>query len=250
MKKRQSWTLRISIYLFMAALSIIMLSGSSCGGGGGGSDTPLPPINQNPLHTNYSIDPAYVSSLGQAYVAKSTVYETRGDEIEINRIKTWRTFSDNSGHSGFYYDGGAAMISGWMLFPSNAAAEIRNAVIEDTSNAPNRSFYKLQGYEQRTLRTQVMIGNEYQSKPAWFNGIFINYADYANWIMSGKTGVKYWIRFEGYDHKLKDYYNVNLSIDVFFSNSGYNSSNPYPVNPPNPGDTNPYDPFSPSKKGD
>lgn len=233
MKKYQCLTLRKSIYLFVAVLTTIMFSAT--GYGSSSRNTILPPANQDPIHTRYSIEAAYISNPGQAYVAKSTVYETRGDEIEISRIKTWRTFSDNTGHSGIYHNGAPSIISGWMLFPNNESA----GVIEDISNAPARSFHKLQGYEQRTLKTQIMIGKEHQSKPTWFDGIFIRYTEYHNWIMSGKTGVRYWVRFEGYDHKLKDYYNINLPIDLFFSNSGYDSSNPYPVNPAEPW-TNPF----------
>jgi hypothetical protein len=114
--------------------------------------------------------------------------------------------------------------------------DIRDAYIEDSSIAPNM----LKGYEHRTIRTSVMIGKEFQSKPAGFNGMFIPWATYRQWALSGYPGVRYWITLEGYDYKLDDDYNIYVPIEIMFP-SNLDAQGDYPVNIGDDDDTNPYD---------
>ena len=215
----------------------ILLTGCPEGGGGGGT---LPPTNTQPaIHTEFTTSPAYVSQAGVSYNASVTVYETRGDEINFSRMYTYRTFADysNSGRTSNYYSGGPALIRGWMFdAPGAMTGDIRDAIISDSTSDPNR----LKGYERRTVSTSVMIGEEFQSKPASFYGMFIPWDTYKQWALNGQQGVRYWVTLEGYDYNLNDDYNIHIPIEIQFP-SNLASDGSYPVNPGDD-DTNPYDP--------
>jgi hypothetical protein len=221
-------------------LAIVALSLTGCpGGGGGGGGTLNPPAETVKTHTDFIPRPAYVNQTGLSYTTSVEFYETRGDEIHFNRMYTYRTFADtyNSGKTSNFYSAGPAKVQGWMFAPQGTTnRDIRDAYIEDSSIAPNM----LKGYEHRTIRTSVMIGKEFQSKPAGFNGMFIPWATYRQWALSGYPGVRYWITLEGYDYKLDDDYNIYVPIEIMFP-SNLDAQGDYPVNIGDDDDTNPYD---------
>ncbi|RCK78349.1 MAG: hypothetical protein OZSIB_1591 [Candidatus Ozemobacter sibiricus] len=233
----------------LALTLAIVLSGCSGGGGGGGGGIITPPVN--PIHTEFSVTPAIIYDVGVPYTCSVTVWETRGDPIDLHMMRTWRTWADssNSGRTEDFYVGAAGYVYGWMFdrataVPSSDGYDFRNAVITDTSSAPDRSPNRLQGYERRTLSTSVMVGRPYQSKPAGFNGIWITNSKYRSWLAANHPGIKLWVKLEGYDYRLVDNYNIYLPLEIRFQ---YNPTDPYSYAPQEPGTeetpgtTNPYD---------
>ncbi|GAB4273463.1 MAG: hypothetical protein Kow0029_13200 [Candidatus Rifleibacteriota bacterium] len=202
----------------LCILVAISLAGCPSGGGGGGGGI-TPPTTTNPIHTNFTTSPAYVYQTGKSYTASVTVYETRGDEINFTKMYTYRTFADtyNSGRTANYYSAGPSVVYGWMFdTPGTTNSNIRDAYIANTSSIAGWTPNALKAYEQRTLSTTVMIGQEFQSKPAGFNGFFIPWETYRQWSLSGHSGVRYWVTLEGYDYKINDNYNLHIPIEIMF----------------------------------
>jgi hypothetical protein len=226
------------------AIVAITLAGCPTGGGGGGGGTNLPPAT-NPVHTSFDSQPAYVYQAGVSYNTSVSYYETRGDEIYFTKMYTYRTFADsyNSGRTANYYNAGPSLVYGWMFDSATAMnGNIRDAIIQNSSTAAGSTPNMLKGYERKTLRTTAMIGQEFQSKPAGFTGIFIPWDTYKQWSLSGYQGVRFWVTLEGYDYKLEDNYNIHIPIEIMFPSNLANDGS-YPVNPGD-GGTNPYDPFN------
>jgi hypothetical protein len=235
MQTRKGFFLRLVLSIVTAFFVTFFLTGCPEGGGGGGI-TPTNPGTTNPVHTEFSGSKPYIHELGKSYTAAVSVRETRGDDIVINRTRTYRTFTMGANYdteqSGNYYNAGASLVYGYMLVPNS------NAYVENISSLGSVNQHLLKGYETRTIRTSVMIGRQNESKPAAFNGIFIGFSEYKSWVDAGKTGIKYWIVLEGYDYKLNDNYNIYMPLEINFSNS-MAASNPGTVT--NPGNTNPHD---------
>ncbi|MEW6711096.1 MAG: hypothetical protein AB1403_14810 [Candidatus Riflebacteria bacterium] len=217
----------------LIALFTVVISLAGCpGGGGGGGGTVTPPVNTNPVHTQFTQQKAYVYQAGLAYNVSTTFSETRGDEIQFNKMYTYRTFADtyNSGRTANYYNAGPSMVYGWMFdVQGTISGNIRDAYIENTSNQVAWTPNTLKGYESRTLKTQVMIGKAGQTKPAGFNGFYIPWENYREWSLAGYPGVRYWVTLEGYDYKLNDNYNVHVPIEIMFPGN-LSSDGSYPVN--------------------
>lgn len=230
---------RVSFALLVFSLAILLAgcSGGGGGGGGGGGVNPLPSI-----HTDFSNTPARIQAFGVAYDVSISVRETRGDPVEINALKTSRTLIDASGNNvsqTSYYSGAPDYVRGWMFAPTGSTDKnFTEAVINDTSSSYGRTIDRLLGYETRTIRTQVMIGQPYQSRPAGFYGLFIINSQYKEWLQSGRKGIRYWVRLEGYDYKINDTYNINMPIEIWFD------YNPYDPFSGGTSGTDPYDPFN------
>ncbi len=236
--------LRFGISAIAAVLCAIFLAGCP-GGGGGGGGTVTPPTT-NPVHTTFSNSPAYVAQAGQSFFASVTISETRGDEIQFNKMYTYRTFADNynSGKTNYYYNSGPSVVYGWMFAPAGTiSGDIRDAIIQNSSSASGWTPQRLQAYERRTLTAQVMLGTQNQTKPAGFTGIFIPFSEYSQWVMQGQKGVRYWVSLEGFDAKLNETYNVHIPLEIQFpfsiTTDPYDSTN----NTGTDTNTDPYDPF-------
>lgn len=244
MKLNYNKIFRLFSGILALALVAFTLTGCPSGGGGGGGVV-TPPPTTNPIHTSYVPVPAPVYQAGVSYNASVTISETRGDEINFSKMYTYRTFADayNSGRTANYYSAGPSIVHGWMFAsPGTMSGNIRDAVIANTSTAAGWTPNTLKAYEKRTLSTTVMIGKEFQTKPAGFTGIFIAWDEYKNWSLSGYQGIRFWVSLEGYDYKLNDNYNVHIPLEIIFP-SNLASDGSYPVNPGDTG-TNPYDPFN------
>jgi len=232
--------------LVAAVLVSIFLTGCPEGGGGGGG---TPPVYTDPIHTSFTLTPAQIHETGRPYEVAAVVRETRGDEININWMRTYRTLTTTADStnpyantydtekSADYFSAQPRQIYGYMFIPNSSA------YIED-STAPANTYNVLKGYGSHTIRTQVMIGREYENRPAWFNGLYISYSDYRSWVLTGKVGVKYWVRLEGYDYKLSDNYTIYIPLEIYFAGE-LNSTNPYDSSSipviGTPVTTNPYD---------
>lgn len=227
--------------LFAAIMVAIMLSGCPSGGGGGGV-TNDPPAT-TPIHTQFNSSPTYIYELGRSYPVAATVQETRGDDISINRLRTYRTLTKQGNYdtlqSANYYNAGASLVYGHMLMPNSTA------YVENSSSLGTVNQHLLKGSEARTIRTTFMVGRQYESKPAGFNGLFITYDEFKSWVESGNVGVKYWIAMEGYDYKLKDNYNIYMPLEITFNTQLINNNNNTIPGPGTPPGTNPYDPLNP-----
>lgn len=248
MNKRLTKAFRLLLALVAVIAVSIFLTG--CPEGGGGSGTGVPPVYVDPIHTVYNLQPAQIYSTGTSYWASAQVKETRGDEISISLMKTYRTLTTRSTnstnpHAETYYDteassnyySGNPMQANYAMFIPGTPG-----IILDDTTSPTYTFGVLKGYGTRTIKIQVMVGREYESRPASFNGLFISYNEYHNWVMSGKIGIKYWIRLEGYDAKLRDSYNIHIPLEIYFVGSMLptTGTNPYPDSGNT--DTNPFDP--------
>lgn len=128
-----------------------------------------------------------------------------------------------------------------MLVPGSTT------VVQNISSLGSYNQHSLKGYETKTIRTSVMVGREFESKPAWFNGIYINYNDFKNWVQTGKVGVKYWVVHLGYDYKLNDNYNIFMPLEIIFNTALINTGTNTGTGGTGTGgtDTNPYDPTNP-----
>ncbi len=244
MNKSSSQTLKTLGGILLLAITAIMLTGCPEGGGGTGGGT-VPPVNTNPVHTAFNSQPAFIYQAGVSYNTTVEYYETRGDEIHFNRMYTYRTFADtyNSGRTANYYNAGPALISGWMFDTQGTMRrDIRDAFIQNTSNNAGSVPNMLKAYERKTLRTTVMIGQQMQSKPAGFNGMFIPWDTYRQWSLAGNQGIRFWITLEGYDYKLDDNYNIHVPIEIMFP-ANLVADGSAPVNSGNDDDTDPYSPF-------
>jgi len=202
--------------------------------------------NPNPVHTTFSSTPAQINALGESYNVSVSVQETRGDEVSINKLRTYRTLTTNGNYdteqSTYYYDAGASLVQGWMLVPGTTT------VVQNISSLGSYNQHSLKGYETKTIRTSVMVGREFESKPASFNGIYIGFNEFKNWVLNGKVGVKYWVVHLGYDYKLNDNYNIFMPLEIQFNTSlinttatpgtgpgtGGTGTNPYDISPTNP----------------
>ncbi len=229
----------------LAFLAAIFLAGCPSGGGSsGGGTTPDPVVN--PIHTQFNVSAAFIAELNRSYSLSTTFYETRGDEIQINKMKTFRTLTMTGNYDTEQspnYEGGPRQIYGYDLIKGSSALVTNSSSVGYTPN-----YYLLKGYESRTISTTIMVGAT-DSAPNGFNGLFIRNSEFRNWKSQNKTGVKFWVLLEGYDNKLKDTYNIFIPLEVVFS-SALSDNNTNPFDPANPGggNTNPYDPFSPSIK--
>lgn len=247
MNKRLANAIRLVLAVFAAFIVTVFLTGCPEGGGGGGG---TPPVYVDPVHTSFTLVPAQIYETGRAYTVSASVRETRGDEITINHMRTYRTLTTKSTNSSNpyastyydtevsydYYSGLPRQVNCDMYIRGNPGT------IDDTTS-PAYTFNVMKGYGTRTIRTQVMIGRAGESKPAWFNGLFILYSDYTSWKNQNKVGVKYWVKLEGYDYKLKDNYNIYLPLEIYFE-GGLTNTNPY-SDSSNTGNTNPYDDYTP-----
>ena len=231
-------------------MAFVMAGCSGGGGGGGGGGVITPPLTS--VHTEFAVTPAYVRDYGVPYTAAVSVWETRGDPVDLNLMRTYRTWADssNSGKTSEYFFGEAGYVYGWMFdSPTSINGNIRDAVIYDNSTVSSRNIRKLQGYERRTITTSVMVGKPYQSRPAGFDGIFITNSQYKEWIQANHPGIKFWIKLEGYDYRLVEDYNIYLPLEIRFEYNPYDPTtggtgtntggNTDPYDDP----TNPYDPF-------
>lgn len=234
------------ILLYMAAFFCVAVFLTGCPSGGGGGTTTTPTPTTSPIHTTFSYTKAYIYELGREYSVDVGVHETRGDDVTINKLRTYRTLTMNGNYdseqSQNYYYAGASMVQGWMLVP-NSTTQVQNL-----SSLGSYNQFSLKGYETKTIRTTVMVGRQYESKPAAFTGIYISYDEFKSWVLSGKVGVKYWIVHEGYDYKLNDNYNIYMPLEITFNTSLINTgstntgtgtgtgtgTNPYDINPTNP----------------
>lgn len=222
----------------LASLMAVVLAGCGGGGGGGGGGVVTPPTNS--VHTEFDVRSARIHNLGTAYTVSISVRETRGDPVEITRMRTYRTWNDNSGQTSDYFTGRPDYVQGWMFTTPNGSSNIRSAVISDFSTVSSRDLGKLQGYETRTVTTQVMVGNPYQSRPTGFEGIFITNSDYKT-MRQSHAGMKFWVRLEGYDYRLSEEYNIMMPLEIYFD---YSPTDPYSGG--TGGDTDPYDdPYNP-----
>lgn len=234
MNKKLANTFRLVLALVAGISVSIFLTGCPEGGGGGGG---TPPVYVDPVHTSFSLQPAQIYETGRAYTVSAQVRETRGDEITLNLMHTYRTLTTKAANSTNpysdtyydtetsynYYSGVPKQVNCDMFIRGNPGT------IDDTTT-PSYTFGVLKGYGTRTIRTQVMVGREGESKPAIFNGLFIPYSDYRSWVMSGKVGVKYWTRLEGYDFKLNDSYNIYIPLEIYFAGAmlpSGDSTNPF-----------------------
>lgn len=235
MNKRLANTIRLLTALIAGITVTLLLTGCPEGGGGGGGGTP--PVYTDPIHTSFSLQPAQIYEPGRAYTVSAQVRETRGDEITISLMHTYRTLTMSSSSSTnpyatnysdtdmsyHYYSGTPRQVNCDMFIRGNPGT------IDDTTT-PSYTFGILKGYGTRTIRTQVMVGRDGESKPATFNGLFIPYNDYRSWVMSGKVGVKYWTWLKGYDYKLNDEYNIYIPLEIYFAGAMLptgGSTNPY-----------------------
>lgn len=249
MNKRLANAFRLTLAVMAAIVVSILLTGCPEGGGGGGG---TPPVYVDPVHTSFTLTPAQIYETGRSYEVAATVRETRGDEITINLMRTYRTLTTKSTSSSNpyastyydtdvsynYYSGLPTRVNYAMFIPGTAGLDIGD------TTTPANTYNVLKAYGSRTIRSLVMIGRENESKPAWFNGLYIPYSDYRSWVSSNKVGVKYWVRLEGYDYKLSDDYTIYIPLEIYFAGE-LNSTNPYdsssvpvigtPIN------TNPYD---------
>ncbi len=234
LKKTLIRTVRL---LVLASVFAVALTGCG-GGGGGGGGIVTPPVDS--VHTVFDVRPARISALGTAYNVSIAVRETRGDVIDISRMRTYRTWNDNTGQTADYYSGSPRYVEGWMFTTPSGSNNIRNAVIYDVSSSYNRDMRQLQGYETRTITTQVMVGNPYQSRPTGYTGIFITNSEYRT-MQQSHRGMKFWVRLEGYDQRLGEEYNIMLPLEIWFD---YNPTVPYGGG--SGGTTDPYDdPYNP-----
>ncbi len=243
MRKKIKRISKILLYIATIFSVAVFLTGCPSGGGGGGTTTPTP--TDNPVHTTFSSTKAYIYELGKEYTVDVGVHETRGDDITINKLRTYRTLTMNGNYdseqSQNYYNAGASIVQGWMLVP-NTTTQVQNL-----SSLGSYNQFSLKGYETKTIRTKVMVGRQYESRPAAFTGIYISYDEFKSWILSGKVGVKYWIVHEGYDYKLNDNYNIFMPLEIMFNTSLINTANNNPANNDqntNPHDNDDYSPFS------
>ncbi|HNV71891.1 MAG TPA: hypothetical protein PKO06_19455 [Candidatus Ozemobacteraceae bacterium] len=229
--------IRKMVFSLVAAVFAVVLAGCG-GGGGGGGGIVTPPVDS--VHTTFEVNPARIRSLGAAYNVSVIVRETRGDAIDISRMRTYRTWETNLGQTGDYYAGTPRYVEGWMFTTPSGSNNIRDAVVYDTSSAYSRDLHRLQAYESRTISTQVMVGNPYQSRPSGFYGIFITNSDYRTMLQSHR-GMKFWVRLEGYDQRLGEEYNIMMPLEIWFD---YNPTDPYGGG--SGSDTDPYDdPYNP-----
>lgn len=87
MNKQLANTFRLVLALVAGISVSIFLTGCPEGGGGGGG---TPPVYVDPVHTSFSLQPAQIDETGRAYTVSAQVRETRGDEITINLMHTYR----------------------------------------------------------------------------------------------------------------------------------------------------------------
>ena len=245
MNKKFANSLRFAMALVATVIVSIFLTGCPEGGGGGGG---TPPVYTDPIHTSFTLSPVQVYQIGTAYTVSASVRETRGDEVTINYMRTYRTLTKKQTGSTNPYDTYTDTEKSYDYYAGlprqvNCDMFIRgNPGTVDDTTAPAYTFNILKGYGNRTIRTQVMIGRSGESQPAWFNGLYISYADYRSWVLTGKVGVKYWVQLEGFDYKLNDNYNIYIPLEINFA-SNLDSTNPYDdsADPIVPGDD--YNPF-------
>ncbi|OGK07966.1 MAG: hypothetical protein A2W80_18550 [Candidatus Riflebacteria bacterium GWC2_50_8] len=249
MNKRLANAFRLTLAVVAAIVVSVFLTGCPEGGGGGGG---TPPVYVDPVHTSFTLVPAQIYETGRAYEVSASVRETRGDEITINHMYTYRTLTTKSTDSSNpyastyydtdmsynYYSGLPARVNYAMFIPGTAGLDIGD------TTTPADTFNILKGYGTRTIRSQVMIGRAGETKPAWFNGLFILYSDYTSWKSQNKVGVKYWVRLEGYDYKLNDSYNIYIPLEIYFAGA-LASTDPYSddSNPVITDPDNDYNPF-------
>ena len=242
----QNMKIRFTLFTSLVLSVALLLAG--CGGGGGGGGNSVVDWNAAPLHTEFTQTIAYVSQPGVAYPVSVTVSEKRGDPVELNRVSVYRTWADaaNSGKKE-YYTGTPQMIRGYMFdVPGAASQNAAGAFISDRSSLYDRDYTQLKAYESRTISTEIMVGQPYQSKPSGFTGIFIINSDYKAWVKAGHTGIRYWVTFEGYDYRLGQTYNIYMPLEVRFNYS--TSTDPYDTGTPgssDTGSTDPYDTYDP-----
>jgi len=174
MNKKLANTFRLVLALVAGISVSIFLTGCPEGGGGGGG---TPPVYVDPVHTSFSLQPAQIYETGRAYTVSAQVRETRGDEITLNLMHTYRTLTTKAANSTNpysdtyydtetsynYYSGVPKQVNCDMFIRGNPGT------IDDTTT-PSYTFGVLKGYGTRTIRTQVMVGREGESKPAIFNG--------------------------------------------------------------------------------
>lgn len=231
-------SIRCFAALFSIVLVSILLTGCPSGGGGGGTTT-TPPVT-NPIHTQFTPTKAFVYELGKSYTVSITVQETRGDDVNINKLRTYRTLTMNGDYnteqSANYYYAGASLVYGYMLVPNSTT------YVENLSSLGSVNQHILKGYESRTIRTAVMVGRQYENKPAGFNGIYISFNEFKSWVDAGKTGIKYWIVMEGYDYKLNDSYNIFMPLEILFNTQLANPNTGTNTGTGTGTGTNPYDP--------
>ena len=239
---------KVSLRILALSLVAISLAGCPSGGGGGGGGV-TPPTTTDPVHTSFQSSAAYVYQTGVSYNVSVSFYETRGDEIQFNRMSTYRTFADTyiRGRTANYYNAGPSIVYGYMFdVQGTMSNNIRDAYIQNSSNIAGWTPNTLQAYERRTLSTTAMIGKAFQTKPAGFTGIFIPWENYKQWSQSGYPGIRFWVTLEGYDYKLNDNYNIHVPLEIMFPGSlSSDGTDPYATGTgtgTNTG-TDPYDPF-------